>query len=101
MRYDKRILFLTRKQGSYNEDTGNYDEDTYEEKEVFGAVSNTSDNMMSLVYGQLRQGSVTLHLQNHYQEAFDLIQIDEKKYQVDNRTIYKVKESMVLSEVKS
>lgn len=101
MRYDTRILFLTRIQGSYNEDTGNYEEDTYEEDEVFGAVSNTADNMQTLVYGQLRQGSVTIHLQNHYQKLFDLVEIDGKRYQIDNRTLYKVKETMVLSEVKS
>lgn len=100
MRYDEKVLILTRIEGSYDEKTGNYAEDTYEEKEVFGAVSNTTDSMMQIVYGQLNQGSITIHLQNHYKKPFDLVEVRGKRYKVDNRTLYKVKEMMVLSEVK-
>ena len=100
MRYDTPIYFQKRTEGKYNTETGDYDDDSVEEKEIYGAVSNTSMEMMNIVYGQINQTSLTVHLQNHYEDSFDSIRINQKVYKVDNRTKYKVKESLVLSEVK-
>lgn len=100
MRYDTPIYFQKKTEGTYNTETGDYDDDLVEEKEIYGAVSNTSMEMMNIVYGQINQTSLTVHLQNHYEDSFDSIRINRKIYKVDNRTKYKVKESLVLSEVK-
>lgn len=100
MRYDTPIYFQKKTEGNYNTETGDYDDDLVEEKEIYGAVSNTSMEMMNIVYGQINQTSLTVHLQNHYEDTFDSIRINQKVYKVDNRTEYKVKESLVLSEVK-
>jgi hypothetical protein len=100
MRYDTPIYFQKKTEGKYNTETGDYDDDLVEEKEIYGAVSNTSMEMMNIVYGQINQTSLTVHLQNHYEDSFDNIRINQKVYKVDNRTKYKFKESLVLSEVK-
>ena len=51
------------------------------------------------MYGELKQGSLTVHIQNHYTDPFDRIRIGEKHYRVDLRRRLRVKESFVLSEV--
>ncbi|WP_300630732.1 hypothetical protein [uncultured Thomasclavelia sp.] len=54
---------------------------------------------MKLVYGSIKQGSLTVHMQNHYRGDFDFIRVGEKRYKVDYGRYLRVKQSMVLSEV--
>lgn len=99
MRYDTEIYFQKLVQGSYNEDTGNYEDDTYEETKAMASIVNTKTETMMKVYGVIKQGSVTISIQNKYNDSYNYIRIGEKKYQVDYYRTLKTKQSFVLSEV--
>lgn len=99
MRYDKPIYFQRFVQGSYNENTGNYEDDSLVEEMVMASVMDTRTETMMQVYGQIRQGSLTRHIQNIYRKPFDHIRIGTKKYKVDYSRRLRTKESFVLSEV--
>lgn len=99
MRYDKPIYFQRMVQGSYNEQTGNYDDDSIVEDMVMASVMDTQTQTMMQVYGQIRQGSLTCHIQNIYDKPFGFIRIGTKKYKADYSRRLRTKESFVLSEV--
>lgn len=100
MRYDKPIYFQRLVQGSYNENTGNYEDGSPVEEMVMASVMDTKTQTMMQVYGQIRQGSLTCHIQNIYQKPFDHIRIGTNKYKVDYSRRLRTKESFILSEVK-
>ena len=99
MRYDKPIYFQKFVTGFYNEDTGNYEDDTIVEEMAMASVMDTKTQTMMQVYGQIKQGSLTCHIQNIYQKPFDYIRIGAKKYKVDYSRRLRTKESFILSEV--
>lgn len=99
MRYDTLIYFQTVIAGAYDPETGDYGSDTVTEVPRYAAVMDTRTETMQLVYGEIRQGSLTVHIQNHYTDSFDHIRIGAKRYRVDFRRWLRVKESFVLSEV--
>lgn len=99
MRYDKPIYFQRFVQGSYNENTGNYEDDSLVEEVVMASVMDTRTETMMQVYGQIRQGSLTCNIQNIYEKPFDHIRIGAKKYKVDYSRRLRTKESFILSEV--
>ena len=99
MRYDTPIYFQRVTPGEYNPATGDYGEDTAVETLRYASVMDTRTETMRLVYGEIRQGSMTAHVQNHYTAPFDQIRIGDKRYRVDYRRRFRVKESFVLSEV--
>lgn len=99
MRYDTPIYFRRLTQGEYDESTGNYGADSVSEKMVMASVMDTQTETMKLVYGDIRQGSLTLTIQNHFDQAFDNIRIGDKVYRVDRTRRLRVKQSFVVSEV--
>lgn len=99
MRYDTPIYFQHIVRGDYNPDTGDYDNDALTEDEVYASVMDTQAKTMMLVYGQLKQGSLTVHIQNHYDFAYDYIRIGNKRYRADLDRKLKTKETFILSEV--
>lgn len=99
MRFDTPIYFRHLTQGAYNESTGNYDDDTVAETEVMASVMDTQTEMLKLIYGDIRQGSLTVVIQNHYDQAFDNIRIGGKIYRVDRTRRLRVKQSFIVSEV--
>lgn len=99
MRYDTLIYFQRGTAGAYDPETGDYGSDAVTEATRYAAVMDTRTETMQLVYGELKQGSLTVHIQNHYTGPFDRIRIGEKHYRVDLRRRLRVKESFVLSEV--
>ena len=99
MRYDTPIYFQRISSGEYDANTGNYADDNVTETMRYASVMDTRTETMRLVYGEIRQGSVTAHIQNHYTEPFDRIRIGDTVYSVDYRRRLRVKESFVLSEV--
>lgn len=99
MRYDKKVYFQKIKQGEYDPATGNYGEDEVTETLRFASVVNTGTEMMRLVYGQLRQDSLTIQIQNHYTEPFDYIRYGDKTYSVDRVSNLMTKQVFVVSEV--
>lgn len=99
MRYDTPIYFQRLTQGEYDESTGNYEDDQIEETKVMASVMDTQTETMKLVYGDIRQGSLTLTIQNHFDQTFDNIRIGDKVYRVDRTRRLRVKQSFIVSEV--
>lgn len=99
MRFDTPIYFRRLTQGAYNENTGNYDDDTVAETEVMASVMDTQTEMLKLIYGDIRQGSLTVVIQNHYDQPFDNIRIGDKVYRVDRTRRLRVKQSFIVSEM--
>lgn len=99
MRYDTPIIFRKLVTGEYDPDTGDYADDTYEDTRVYGSVMDTSTQTMNLVYGGIRQGSLTVHIQNHADVPFDRIVIGNKEYRVDYTRRLRTKQSFIVSEV--
>lgn len=99
MRYDTPIYFQSVTQGAYDESTGNYEDDKVTETRVMASVMDTQTETMKLIYGDIRQGSLTLTVQNHYDQLFDTIRIGTKKYRVDRTRRLRVKQTFIVSEV--
>lgn len=99
MRYDTPIYFQRIKSGEYDVKTGDYADDTVVETLRYASVMDTRTETIRFVYGEIRQGSLTVHIQNHYLDTFDRIRIGSKVYSVDYRRRLRVKESFVVSEV--
>ena len=83
MRYDKLIFFRTMTPGEYNPETGNYEDDHYDYDPVMASVYDTTTETQRLYYGQLKQGSKTIHIQGNYEKPFDDIKIGNKIYGVN------------------
>lgn len=99
MRYDTPILFRRLVTGAYDADTGDYADDTYADTKVYGSVMDTNTQTMNLVYGSIKQGSLTVHVQNHIDVPFDQLIINGKKYRVDYSRRLRTKQSFIVSEV--
>lgn len=81
MRFDTEVYFQ-RITSTYNANTGDY-EDSIEETKKYADVTDSGVNTMRLVYGAIKQGSVTIRLQNQHTMPFDRIRIGNKQYSVD------------------
>ena len=63
------------------------------------SVMDTGTNTMMLVYSEIKEGSLTIHLQNHYDRPFDRIRVGNKTYGVDFSRKLRTKQVYVVSEV--
>lgn len=98
MRYAEPIWFVKATK-TYNPQTGDYTTANPVKSVVYGSIINTSIETMHLVYGGIRQGSLTIQLQNKYTQPFDYIEVRGKKYKVDTRDPKAVKDVLIISEV--
>ena len=98
MRYDRPVFFQTVVQGVYNPTTGDYAEDYTTETKRYGSVSDTGTETRNLVYGEIKQGSLTIRLQTHYKELFHRIRVGRKVYRVDFERKLRTKHVFVVSE---
>lgn len=96
MRYDTPIYFQLVRSGEYDEKTGNYAEDTVTEEKRFASVTDAGNKTLSLLYGEIREGSLIARIQRNYEEPFDRIRIGDKVYRCDLRRKNKV---FLMSEV--
>ncbi|MBR9961942.1 hypothetical protein [Anaerostipes sp. Marseille-Q3525] len=99
MRYDTMIYFQKLTQGEYDQETGDYKDDSVSEDQKQASVMDTTTQMMQVVYGMIKQGSLTLQLQNHYDHPFDQIRIENKIYKVDYSRKLRTKQTFIVSEV--
>lgn len=101
MRYDKVITPCEENRGLYNEDTGNYDDvgDTYNEP-IIASVCDASDQTVKLVYGEIREGVLMIHVPtNDIDIKTDYIMYKGKKYRIDKRRNLRFKTTFIVSEV--
>lgn len=99
MRYDKPIYFQSFISGTYDPDSGNYNPDTVTEEKVYANVTDSATQTLYLIYGQIRQGTKTIRLQNYYDGLYEYIRIDEKRYAVDYSRSFLRGQVFVVSEV--
>ena len=99
MRYDTPVYFQKITPGEYNPKTGNYADDTVEETMRYASIMDTGTDMLKLVYDGPKQGSLTIQLQNHYEEPFDRIRVRNTIYNVDYSRKFRTKHVFVVSEV--
>ena len=99
MRYDTPIYFQKLTPGEYDPATGNYVDDKVSEVKRYASVMDTGENTMILVYSDIKEGSLTIHLHNHYNQPFDRILIDNKVYGVDFSRKLRTKQIYFVSEV--
>lgn len=99
MRYDTPVYFQEITPGKYNPETGDYKEDTIQETKRLASVVNTGEETLKLLYGSVKQDSLTIQLQNHYNAPFSHIRIGEAIYQVDVSRKLRVKHTFIVSEV--
>lgn len=99
MRYDRIVYFQKITKGEYIPRTGNYAADTVDEFPVFANVTDSSTDTLNLVYGGLKEGSLTIRLQNVYTDEIDFVRVGDKKYRIDQERRLRTKHSLVVSEV--
>ncbi len=99
MRYDTEIYFCREPEGIYNSETGDWEDGEAEQVKDYASVTETGTEALSLIYGDIRQGSLTVRIQNHYDEPFDYIRIGSRKYHVDKDRRLREKETFIVSEV--
>lgn len=99
MRYDTPVYFQEITLGKYDPETGDYKEDTIQETKRLASVVNTGEETLKLLYGSVKQDSLTIQLQNHYNAPFSRIRMGEAIYQVDVSRKLRVKHTFIVSEV--
>ena len=99
MRFDTPIYFQLVQRGAYNENTGDYEKDIVTEDIKYAAVSTTGINTLKLMYGEIKEGCLTVRLQRPYNKDFDRIRIGDKLYKVDVRKPLNNKEVFIVDEV--
>lgn len=99
MRFDAPVYMQIITQGSYNAETGDYEEDFVKETLVFASVTDTGTSTMKLIYDGVKQGSLTVRLQKQYNQPFNYIRIGNKRYKVDLERRPRTKHTFIVSEV--
>ena len=81
MRFDTPVYFQRITAGEYDKNTG---------------VTDTGNSTLSLLYGEIREGSLIARIQRPYNEPFDRIRIGKKVYRCD---LCRRKKVFIVSEV--
>jgi hypothetical protein len=99
MRFDTPVYFQEIVKGAYNANTGDYSDDIVAEVKRYASVTNTGTDALQLLYGTIKQNSLTVRLQNSYSAPFDRIRIGKKVYSVDKSRQLRNKQTFIVSEV--
>lgn len=101
MRYDTPVYMQNVTNGEYDPKTGNYGEEQVKETLLLASVMDTKAELLTLVYGGIRQGSLMVQVQNHSDKEVDRIRIGEKLYRIDYERRLRTKQTFVVSEVQA
>ena len=83
MRFDTPVYFQRAQAGEYDTNTGNYIESKPIEEKLYADVTESATETLQLIYGEIKQGSLTIRLQQPYIGPIDSIKVGEKIYRVD------------------
>ena len=83
MRYNTPIYFQLNRKPDYDVTSGDYIEVAPDEEKCFANVTDSGVETLNLVYGGLKQGSLTIRLQRPYKRPFNTIRVGDKQYRVD------------------
>lgn len=100
MRYDKIISLYRDERGSYNEDTGDYEHasDGFLDS-IIASVNDASDQTVKLIYGEIREGVLVIHVPYNIGDGIDYIKYKDKKYRIDRKRNLRFKTTFIVSEV--
>ena len=98
MRFDTPVTFRAI-ESVYDATTGNYTDTVTSETIHYASIDNTTQQMMTLVYGGVMQDSITARFQNHITDDYTDIVIGGKAYKVEYIAPKRVKDVYVLSRV--
>lgn len=99
MRYDTAVIFRQLERGDYDDATGDYSPEKVVLVEArTAAVIDSTIETMKLIYGEIRQNSKTIHLQNKVGECYNNVLIGSKPYRIDMRKNLRNKQILVVSE---
>lgn len=87
MRYNTAVYFQ-RIKSEYNADTGNTGISILSEDRRNAAITDTGTDTLQLIYGDIKQGALTIRLQRPYDAAFDRIRIGDKLYRADRSRLH-------------
>lgn len=96
MRYDTKALF--RLVEDTYDSNGDYTETIVEEHTEYCAVQETDVQTMHIVYGEIKQGSITISLQNYIGYVFNRIHINGVDYTVDQAFTLRTKKVYIASQ---
>lgn len=96
MRYDKLVKF--QMVGSVYTNKGDYEEQVLNEYTEYASIVDTDFQTMAIVYGGIKQGSITLHLLNKVKYDFNRIVYEGKAYTVDQVINQRTKQAYILSQ---
>ena len=99
MRFDTPVYFQRIEKGAYQPHTGDYGPDTVTEVKVYASITTPGTDTLTLLYGELKQGVLTIRLQMPYTEPFDRIRIGDRSYRVDRSRRLRWKHTFIVSEV--
>lgn len=99
MRYDTPVKFVAEQEPVYDETTGNYTDPELAVQTILASVMDAGTDTMHLVYGSIKQGSKTIHIQNHLDKSFDYLIIGDTRYNIDMYRRLRNKDAFVVSEV--
>lgn len=97
MRFDKIIYLVEKGTSKFDYGTGNTKVDEPIKKKFYASISDTGTERMSLLYGGVRQNALTVTLKNAVIQNIDYLEIDGKKYNIDNLTIGRNKKVLEVS----
>lgn len=98
MRFDTPVTFRAV-ESVYDDTTGNYTDTVTSETIHYASIDNTTQQMMTLVYGGVMQDSITARFQNHITDPYTDVVIKGKAYKVDYRRPLSIKDVFVLTRV--
>ena len=98
MRYSVPVYFVKETEPVYDYETGDYVDGEPIKDEKWANVSDAGTERMQLIYGALKQGAITVRIQGKYDEAFDYIEVEGKKYNVDAFRTFRNNQAFNLSE---
>lgn len=100
MRFDTPIWFA-KTNNVYNAASGDYETTIVGETMRYASVTSAQIDTLRLVYGEIKQGCLTVRLLMPYTEPFDYIRIGAKVYRVDYSRLLRTKQTFVVSEVQN
>lgn len=87
MRYNRKVWFVNEAEPVYDDLTGDYLAGKVERIFRYASISTTGEESQNMLYGKIKEGALTVLIQNTVEAPFQYIEVDEegKKYLVDNK----------------
>lgn len=97
MRFDDETYFVKQGEGRYDPNTGNYLVSDDVKTLVWANVNDQGEQRLNMLYGGIKQDALTIRIRNRYEQPFDYIEFNGKKYSVDLKRTFKNKTAFNVS----